>query len=194
MKTRHLVAFLAVASALLLGACSGSDDANKAASTPAPAAPTAQAPAMPPSMPPPGMGQGMPGASGSPHGDMSQGMGQGMGQKTPPAQVDLKGISKLNGGYTVGEVFQKKASLSGKEVGIRGKVVKMTRGVMGTNWAHVRDGSGAEGSNDITVTTNDVADIGDTVVVRGMLSTDVDIGSGYFFPVVIKDAKVVAEK
>ena len=107
--------------------------------------------------------------------------------------VDLSNVAKFEGGVTVGELFEKSESLVGNEIALRGKVVKFTGGVMGTNWVHIRDGSGAQGTNDITVTSNDMAAVGDTVVVRGMLEKDVDIGSGYFFPLVIQGAKLTVE-
>ena len=63
---------------------------------------------------------------------------------------------------TVAEAWAQKASLEGKTITIRGKVVKFNRGVMGKNWLHLRDGSGdaAKGTNDITVTTLDEAAVG----------------------------------
>ena len=71
----------------------------------------------------------------------------------PAAAVDLAGIAKAEGGLTVAEVFADPAKLAGQKVIVRGKVVKTNAGIMGTNWVHVRDGSGAEGTNDLTVTT-----------------------------------------
>ena len=89
--------------------------------------------------------------------------------------------------------FEKKASLKNSKVIIRGKVVKFNSGIMGKNWIHLRDGSGTEGKNDIVVTTDNNTKVGDTVTVTGILSTDKDIGSGYFFPVIIENANVKVE-
>ncbi len=36
---------------------------------------------------------------------------------------------------------------------VRGKVVKFTPQIMGKNWIHVQDGTGADGTKDLTVTT-----------------------------------------
>ncbi len=71
---------------------------------------------------------------------------------TPSADVDLTGITKADGGKTVAEVFAEKDALAGQPVTVRGKAVKVNAGIMGTNWVHVRDGSGADGTNDLTVT------------------------------------------
>jgi hypothetical protein len=113
---------------------------------------------------------------------------------SPVADVDLTGIEKADGGKTVAEVFAEKDQLAGAIIVIRGKVVKTNAGVMGKNWLHVRDGSGAEGTNDLTVTTASVLpEVGSTVVVSGPLTLDKDFGMGYQYDVIIEDAEVVVE-
>lgn len=91
---------------------------------------------------------------------------------------------------TVAEVNTKRTDLKGKPVAVRGQVVKFTPGVMGKNWVHLRDGSGveADGSNDIVVTTLDETKIGDVVLVKGVVATDRDLGSGYKYKVLIEEA------
>jgi hypothetical protein len=71
-------------------------------------------------------------------------------------------------------------------------VVKVNIGIMGKNWLHLRDGSGsaADGSNDILVTTRDTAALGDIVSIKGTVRTDVNLGSGYTYAVLIEDAAV----
>ena len=91
---------------------------------------------------------------------------------------------------TVAEIFGKRAELKDKPVLLRGKVVKFTPDVMGKNWVHLRDGSGAakDNTNDIIVTTKEQANVGSVVVARGVVRTDVDLGSGYAYKVLIEDA------
>jgi hypothetical protein len=93
---------------------------------------------------------------------------------------------------TVAEINARKADLKGKPVVVRGKVVKFTPEVLGKNWIHLRDGSGsaADGSNDILVTTLDETKIGDVVLVKGVVQTDRDLGSGYSYKVLIEEAKL----
>jgi len=95
-------------------------------------------------------------------------------------------------GRTVAEINAQKADLKGKTVVVRGKVVKFTPEVLRKNWIHLRDGSGsaADGSNDILVTTLDETKIGDVVLVKGVVQTDRDFGSGYSYKVVIEEAKL----
>ena len=108
--------------------------------------------------------------------------------------VDLSGIARAEGGKTVAEVFAEQDQLAGEAIVVRGKVVKTNAGIMGRNWLHIRDGSGAEGTNNLTVTTIDVLpNVGDTVVVAGLLEVNKDFGMGYQYAVIIEDADVTVE-
>jgi hypothetical protein len=113
----------------------------------------------------------------------------------PGAEVDLSGITKAEGGKTVAELYAEKDQLANKKVTLRGKVVKTNAGIMGKNWLHVRDGSGAEGANDLTVTTTsaELPKVGDTVVVTGQVGVNKDFGMGYQYAVILEDAAVTIE-
>jgi hypothetical protein len=107
--------------------------------------------------------------------------------------LDFSGIEKAPDGHTVAEVFANKVSLADTEVLVRGRVTKFAANIMKTNWVHVQDGTGAEGANDLTVTTRAKVAVGDTVLVRGKLSTDKNFGHGYEYSVIIEDAHVSVE-
>lgn len=110
-----------------------------------------------------------------------------------PEAGDAK-IAKAQGpdARTVAEIVGRKAELKDKAVAVRGKVVKFTANVMGKNWVHLRDGTGSaqDRSNDILVTTKDPAQLGNVVVARGVVRTDINLGSGYSYPVLIDDARL----
>jgi hypothetical protein len=93
---------------------------------------------------------------------------------------------------TVAEIVGNPASLKDKNVVVRGKVVKFTPGVLGKNWVHLQDGSGSEKeqTHDVLVTTQDETKIGDVVIASGTVKTDVDLGSGYSYKVLVEDAKL----
>ena len=93
---------------------------------------------------------------------------------------------------TVAEIVAKGAELKNKPVAVRGKVVKYTPNVMGKNWVHLRDGTGSvsDGTNDVLVTTTDETKIGDVVLARGTVRTDVNLGSGYGYKVLVEEAKL----
>jgi hypothetical protein len=115
------------------------------------------------------------------------------GAKAPDATMVEK-LAKAPGaeGRSVDEIHAQKAALKDKTVAIHGKVVKASMGVMGKNWLHLRDGSGdpEKGTHDLTVTTQDDAKVGDVIVVKGVLHTDKDFGSGYRYAVIVEDAKI----
>jgi hypothetical protein len=57
---------------------------------------------------------------------------------------------------------------------------------------HLQDGSGshAKGTNDIVVTTTDEVAVGTVVTAQGTVRTDVTIGSGYAYEVLVEGAKL----
>lgn len=115
--------------------------------------------------------------------------------KSGGASIDLSGIERAEGGKTVGEIFDQKESLAGKEVLLRAKVVKANFGIMGRNWLHVKDGTtSSAGAEDLTVTTSGTAEVGTLVLVRGKVSVNKDFGFGYHYDVMIEDAALTVEK
>jgi len=90
----------------------------------------------------------------------------------------------------VAELYAGKKDLNGRKIVIRGRVVKFTPNIMGKHWVHIQDGTGTAESYDLTVTTKDRVKVGDTVVVTGTLTADKNLGSGYFYPVLIEEAAI----
>jgi hypothetical protein len=114
------------------------------------------------------------------------------GMQSAPA-IDVGTVEKASGanGRTVAEAWAQKAALDGKTIAVRGVVVKRTEGVMGKTWLHLQDGSGdpALGTNDLTVATvsTGVA-LRETITVTGIVRTNMDIGAGYSFVLMVDDA------
>ncbi|MBE9515533.1 MAG: DNA-binding protein [Proteobacteria bacterium] len=102
----------------------------------------------------------------------------------------VKGISKVKGGNTITEVHANKGKLKGKTIRVRGQVTKFSEKIMGKNWLHIVDSSS---SDDLTVTTNSTAAIGDIVIIEGKLELDKDFGYGYVYPVIVEDARIKKE-
>ena len=116
-----------------------------------------------------------------------------VGHAEVDAALDFAKITTPEGGKTVAELFAQKDTLTDKDVIVRGLVVKVTKNVMNKNWVHVRDGSGEAGTNDLTVTTSTLPEVGDTVVVRGSLHTGIDFGAGYVFDIIVEDGELTIE-
>jgi hypothetical protein len=111
------------------------------------------------------------------------------GVTAAPAVTDVK-VAKATGpgARTVAEIVTKRAELKDKPVLVRGKVVKYNAAILGTNWIHLRDGTGsvADHSNDVLVTSKTEAKLGDVVLVKGVVRLDKDFGSGYNYAVMIE--------
>lgn len=131
----------------------------------------------------------VPAAGGDPH------AGQQVPRPPAPA-VDLSNIkvAKASGpdARNVSEIYGQRAALKDKPVAVRGKVVKVTTGVLGRTWLHLRDGSGSDSAqdNDLVVTTSGEVKVNDEVTAQGTVRTDKDLGSGYTYKVLVEDAQL----
>lgn len=99
----------------------------------------------------------------------------------------IKGIKKVEGGFSISEIYTDKEKLKEKKLRVRGKIIKFTANVMGKNWLHIRDSSTLQ---DLTVTTKDTAVIDDVIIVEGKLELNKDFSYGYVYPVILLDAKI----
>ncbi len=155
-----------------------------AASAPASAGAPAQSPMIADHAPAAGTGPATKEQMAAQHGQAAGG---------PDDTPDVK-VPKAEGANakTVAELWAGRAALKGKEVAVGAKVVKVTTGVMGKNWLHVRDGSGSKAAkdNDLTVTTDATAKVGDIVTISGIVAVDKDFGAGYAYPVIVENAKL----
>ncbi len=110
------------------------------------------------------------------------------GKLNPNKIKDLK-MAKATGGITIEELFSNKDKYDGKEVAIRGMIVKYNRNIMGKNWAHIQDGTGSGDNFDLTVTTMDTLSEGKIAVFKGKIVLNKDFGYGYKYDVLMEDAK-----
>jgi hypothetical protein len=99
-------------------------------------------------------------------------------------------IEPLEHGYTIEQIYDKKEDLNGQLVQIKGEVVKYNPRIMKRNWIHIQDGTGDSDNYDLVVTSQDQVKVGDVIIVEGRLYIDKDFGAGYFFPVLIEEAKI----
>jgi hypothetical protein len=111
----------------------------------------------------------------------------------PAAAAAAADPATFAGRVSVGDVFARRDELVGSEIEVRGEVVKFNAGIMGTNWLHLQDGTGSEGTDDLTVTSDATVTVGDTVVIRGVLVADRDFGYGYVYDLIVEGAAVTRE-
>ncbi|MCU7918102.1 MAG: hypothetical protein KZQ95_07045 [Candidatus Thiodiazotropha sp. (ex Epidulcina cf. delphinae)] len=93
---------------------------------------------------------------------------------------------------TVENLYKEKTSLNGKLVKLQGKVVKVNNEILQRNFLHLQDGTGSEadGTDDITITSKETANVGDQVTVTGTLVLDHDFGAGYKYPMLVEKASI----
>lgn len=102
-------------------------------------------------------------------------------------------VTKAENGYSIQEIYSKKQTLKGKQVTVRGEVVKYTANILGKNWIHIKDGTGDTETNDLTITSKEITKVGDVILVSGLLNLDKDFGAGYKYTAIVEDAELTVE-
>ena len=114
-------------------------------------------------------------------------------QKSPgpaqPAKADIS-VTPCDGCVKISDLMAEKKTYAGKVISVTGQVVKYNPEIMGKNWIHIQDGSEYQGVYDLTVTSDQPAKVGDIMTFEGRIAIDKDFGYGYFYPVIMEDARV----
>jgi len=100
-------------------------------------------------------------------------------------------IDHVPGEITISELFSKKDSYAGKTVKIKGQVTKFNPAIMNKNWIHLQDGTEADGKFDLTVTSDIEVSVEDVVTLEGVIALNKDFGFGYFYEVLMEDARLI---
>jgi hypothetical protein len=96
-------------------------------------------------------------------------------------------------GKRIAELHRQGGELSGQTVQVRARVVKIVEGVLGTNFVHLRDGSGTSGAgdDDLTAAMAALPELGATLTIEGSIVTNHDVGLGYSYSVFLRDARAM---
>lgn len=98
-------------------------------------------------------------------------------------------IEKAEGDRTIEEIFSEREQLKDKEVTVRAKVMKVSKNILGKSWVTLHDGTGVSPDNKLIATTLESVNIGDIITAKGIIRTDVNIGTSYKYKVLIEDTK-----
>ena len=110
-------------------------------------------------------------------------------KKAAAVQAPLPGeIKPLTDGKTIADIFVESDQLKGQMVSLNAKVIKVNKAIMGRNWITLQDGTGTEPENKLVATSQSVVSPGDIVIVKGTVKTDVDLGRGYYYKVLLEEA------
>ncbi len=102
-------------------------------------------------------------------------------------------IQPLEGGETVATVSARRDALKDELVSIRAKIMKVNANIMGKNWVTLQDGTGTTPNDKLIVTTQERVFPGDVVTVQGRVKTDVDLGAGYKYSVLLEEGKFTSQ-
>ena len=116
--------------------------------------------------------------------------GNGNKSKKPAAvQAPVPGeIKPLTDGKTIEAIIVESDQLKGQMVSLNAKVIKVNKAIMGRNWITLQDGTGTEPENKLVATSQSVVSPGDIVIVKGTVKTDIDLGHGYHYNVLLEEA------
>lgn len=91
---------------------------------------------------------------------------------------------------TVSAIHQERAELANQMVRVEGRIVKVNNMILDRNFLHLKDGTGEEGTDNLTVTSQQTANVGDRVVITGRLTLNKEFGAGYAYPVLLEEAAI----
>ena len=111
------------------------------------------------------------------------------GKQVAPEQPGIA-VPRAPGGITIAELYAGEKSYNRKSVTVSGKVVRYSAAIMKKNWVHIQDGTKDNGKYDLTVSTQDSVKVGDIVTFQGVAAVNIDVGAGYFYEVLLIDAKL----
>lgn len=112
-------------------------------------------------------------------------------KNSPVAPTPKKGeIIKTGKEKTIEEIFSGREQLKDRPVTLRGKVIKVSRNILKKNWITLADGTGMAPDDRIVAVTTDLVTLGDVATVTGILKTNVNLGAGYKYKVLIDDAEI----
>jgi hypothetical protein len=127
----------------------------------------------------------------SPHGAAD---GNASGPPLPELRVEP---AHGNNAYVIAALSAQREKLAGHRVRVRGQVTKVTPDVNGRAFFHLRDGNAVAGSTgqaaDLVATAVVPPQRGEVAIFEGTLRTDVDVGIGYKYPVLLEDATLVGQ-
>jgi hypothetical protein len=92
---------------------------------------------------------------------------------------------------TIAKLLGDKKAYDGKVIKVRGQVTKYNGGIMGKNWVHIQDGTEYQDGFDLTITTEIIVAVGETVTFEGKIALDKDFGYGYAYSVLMEGGKSV---
>jgi hypothetical protein len=107
-----------------------------------------------------------------------------------PADIKVARATGANA-RSIAELFAERQTLNDKSIRVRGRIVKATP-VQGITYYRLRDGSSTEPeSSELVVSSTATLAAGEVATFEGTAGTDVDVGIGVKYAVLLREARVV---
>jgi hypothetical protein len=103
------------------------------------------------------------------------------------AAPEMGEITPLPGGKNIASIFIESAELNEQTVSLNARVIKVSKNIMGKNWVTLQDGTGIAPDDKLLATSTELPSPGDLVIAKGIVRTDIDIGSGYKYEVLMEE-------
>jgi len=124
-------------------------------------------------------------AAAMPDDDYHKNVGAG-----PAVAAPLAGeVRKAEAELTIAEIYAQRENLGDKVISVRGKVLKVSKNILGRTWVTLSDGTGLAPDNVLRVTTVQEVELGETVSATGTVTTAIDLGAGYQYKVILEEAE-----
>jgi len=105
----------------------------------------------------------------------------------PPTKGD---IEKAKGGKTIGEIYFQRELLKDTVVTLQARVMKVSKNILKKNWVTLQDGTGNPPDDKITFTTKSTPGVNETITVKGLVKTNIDLGGSYQYKVILEDVNL----
>ena len=102
-------------------------------------------------------------------------------------------VEPLDGGMTIAEIIAAYEQIEGQEVSLRARVTKFSANILEKNWITLQDGTGTAPNDKITATTMETVKTGEVFTIEGIVKTDVNLGGGYLYKVLLEEARFTQE-
>jgi hypothetical protein len=100
-------------------------------------------------------------------------------------------VELSEGAITIEALFADPAAFEGKKIKVTGQVTKFNPYIMDRNWVHLQDGTDFQGKFDLTATTAEFFETGNTITLEGTLALNRDFGYGYSYELLLENATAV---
>jgi hypothetical protein len=100
-------------------------------------------------------------------------------------------VETAEGAISIADLYADPSAFEGKKIRVTGQVTKFNPSIMDRNWIHLQDGTEYQGKFDLTATSGEFFETGNTITLEGILALNRDFGYGYSYELLLENASAV---